>query len=262
MNRYLVGCAALVLSGSVLAQNVYDSKFGIGGGVFFPSADTSLRVDASNSDIGTGIDLEGDLNFDKDDTVGRLTAFWRPAQKHRIFVDYYAIDRSSRTTLKGDLEIDGEIYPIDTVVNASFDTTVVPIFYEYSIYQTPRTEVGIGGGVHWLDLEFAINATGTTLNEFSSVSGPLPLIGFSVDHMMTDQWMFTGSLQAFSANVGDYDGSIVSAAIGVEYWFNRNFSLGVGYDYFDLDVDLDKQAWTGNVNYGYDGANLRIVARF
>ena len=111
--------------------------------------------------------------------------------------------------------------------------------------------------MHWIDLDFGIRATNTTLEERSTATGPLPLIGGSFDHRMADKWLLRGSLQAFSASVNNIDGSILSARIGVDYQFNPKFAMGLGYDFFDLDVELEKRGWDGEVSYDYNGLNLR-----
>ena len=258
MKRLIV--SVLFLSATQLsAQTIYDNTFGISGGLFFPEMDTVLRVDDGDSDLGTQVSLEDDLRFDSSDQIARFELFWRPAQKHRISMEYYAINRDTSWVLDADLEIGETVYPVGTQVSSNFDTRIIPFIYEYSVYQTADTEVGLGGGFHWIDLEFGIRASGTSLEEFSSVSGPLPLVGFSVDHRFAERWMFRGTLQAFSASVNKIDGTIVSARAGVDYQFTPAFSLGLGYDLFDLDVDLRKNSWKGRVSYDYNGFNLRAA---
>ena len=260
MRRVWISGLILFLAASPLAAQDYN--FGVYVGAFFPSVDTDIRVDPAGSDGGTSISLEGDLKFDSSDNVFRFGGFWRFAKRHRLFVDFYDIERSTRTQIQGDLIIDDDVFPVDTVLSAEFNTNIIPIYYEYSLIQSERTEIGIGLGVHWLDLEFAIAATNSDLAEFADASGPLPMLGASFDHFLSDQWVLTGSLYALSANVNDIDGDIISARIGVEYLFSDQFSAGLAYDYFDLDVELNKSDWDGQLGYQYDGAALRLRYRF
>ena len=65
-----------------------------------------------------------------------------------------------------------------------------------------------------------------------------------------------------SASVGDYDGLLHNAAIGFNYRLFDNFGVGIAYNYFELDVRIDKSIWRGKVETIYDGAYVYASAYF
>ena len=80
----LLACL-FMLPGNVMADEGWGPgqdkwKFELGG--YFPSIDTSLKIDGT--DPGDDIDLEDGLGFSDDDTIWRLDGYWRFFKKHRL----------------------------------------------------------------------------------------------------------------------------------------------------------------------------------
>lgn len=52
---------------------------------------------------------------------------------------------------------------------------------------------------------------------------------------------------------GDYDGLLVNASPGVNFQAYEHFGIGLNYNYFELDVSVDKSNWRGDIETTYDG---------
>jgi hypothetical protein len=89
--------AIILVSGSFLTNASFaadwikpgEERFKFGGGVFFPSFDTKLRVDNNTIGNGTEVDLENDLGLSSDEATFWLGGYWRFAAKHRSGVAYF-----------------------------------------------------------------------------------------------------------------------------------------------------------------------------
>jgi hypothetical protein len=44
--------------------------------------------------------------------------------------------------------------------------------------------------------------------------------------------------------------------------FARNFGVGLGYNYFGVDVDVDKSSFNGTLKVGYSGLQLFVTGTF
>jgi len=55
------------------------------------------------------------------------------------------------------------------------------------------------------------------------------------------------------ADIGDFDGLLVNASPGVNFQAYEHFGIGLNYNYFELDVSVDKSNWRGDIETTYDG---------
>ena len=61
---------------------------------------------------------------------------------------------------------------------------------------------------------------------------------------------------------GDYDGGVTNAQISASYRFTRNFGMGVMYRFVDYGVDIDKDDWTGELEYQFNGPAIYAELAF
>ena len=116
MGSWLIGCGRqlgvalviLALPVTSLAQ-LRDDAFRIYGAWFMHAGDAKLRVDGT--EVGTEIDLHDDLLVKKRDDSFQLGAEWRFAERHRLGLGYFKIDRSGTASLKEDVTIEDVTFP-------------------------------------------------------------------------------------------------------------------------------------------------------
>jgi hypothetical protein len=46
---------------------------------------------------------------------------------------------------------------------------------------------------------------------------------------------------------------MTNAALGFNYQILENFGVGLGYNFFELDLGMTKSDWRGEVNSRYEG---------
>ena len=102
LNLFLVGCASTDSapdSASTALAETDDSSFSLSVGAFLTERNSKARVDSTNGDRGTEVDLEDDLGLDNSDAVVRVDGFWRFAEKHRIDFSVFDLSRFASTPI-------------------------------------------------------------------------------------------------------------------------------------------------------------------
>ena len=81
----------------------------------------------------------------------------------------------------------------------------------------------------------------------------MPNIGFWYDYSISPRWAFRSRFDLLGADVGNYDGVLINLAVGVNYQAFEHVGVGLNYNFFELDVNIDKSKWRGNIETIYEG---------
>jgi hypothetical protein len=230
-------------------------------GAFIPFFNTELRVDSTTQGQGTDLDLEDRLGLDEEITEFRVDGYIRFFDRHRLQLGYYKLSRSAAAQLIppfqfGDINFDGVQVFTDTDVN------IYEASYMYSFLQNDRLELAGTLGAQTVDIDVSITGNGGLVTESASVVGPLPVIGLDLTYKFTSDLHLTSRVQFFTLEVDEYDGTLVDFRAALEYMFWENFGLGVGYNMFYIDVEVDGSRFLGDVDYKFQGVNVFGVLRF
>lgn len=247
-----------------------EERFKLDIGAFIIDVGSGAALTFSEADGGQKIDFEKDLGLTSSKSVFRVDGYWRFAPRHRLNLAYYAFNRSAEKTLETEIEWEDDIFPIGTDVFTEIEWELIPVSYAYSFYKDRKWEVAGSAGIHWISMRARIRSETTLgspgsvirVSEESSTSGPLPMLGISVDYQPARQWLVGGKIQYFNTDYEEYDGSIFDAGVYAEYLINRNWSVGVGYNYFYIHVDVDEEDWDGNLEFEYSGIQAYASYRF
>ena len=240
-------------------------KFAVGG--FFPAIDTGIRV--NGVDLGDDIDIEDSLGYNDDDTIWRLDGYWRFFKRHRLSFGFHQFNRDAQVTLEEEFEIGDEIFDIGAAVRSELNMSFIPIDYKYSYFQNEKWELSAGLGVYWVDLEFSVGAylridDEEIVDGFESTDfgGPLPYIVLGFEYYITPKWLAIVKAGYFDLEVGDIGGSLGNIGAQLEYQFTKTFGLGLGYDYFRIDVTIEDGDLSSDLLYQYHGIQAYGILRF
>ncbi len=234
-------------------------------GGFFPDRRFGLRVDGSAGEVHEEFEFDEAFGAKKADQLFSFQFAWRFGEKWHLFSQFFESSSSSSWVLEEDIEWEDVIFQSGSNANTGTEFLVLRAFFAREFNAGPNHEFGLGAGFHWLEIAAHIEGTiideagGTeSARESVSVSGPLPNIGAWYNYSISDRWAFVSRIDFFSANVGRYDGEMTNFSTGINYQVARNFGLGLNYNYFDLNVEIDKTDWRGRVDTNYRGlfANL------
>jgi len=217
------------------------------------------------------------IDFDKaiggaDVTRFRLDGAWRfgDTDKHRLKGFLFDVSRSRSRTLDRDIEWGGETYPVNAKVDFKFDFTIVELAYEYEFLKRDNYEIGASVGVHYAQFNSELTAkaaqSGGTLEgdlkRDANVDAPLPVIGLQGTWKLPNNFWINASGQFFSLTIDEYSGDIQDYRATVTWQPKPWVGIGLGYDYFKVNVDVDKKDFNGSLDWKYDGPMIFYNASF
>jgi hypothetical protein len=263
--------ALFAVPGSLLAQD-YDwhpalsDSFTAALGAMRSSDSFSAQADIPG-DPGDDIDFPDSLGLDKHSTFfnGQLRWSFGKTKKWSLFGQYFSNNAKGSVTLEEDVEWDGDIFPAGSSAGAGVKLAVSRLFLGYSFVKDDRNDFGAGIGIHNLDLSVYIEGEvvtdGGTTNRRDEVGANqiLPNVGAWYRFSPAKRWLLHGRVDWISANIGDYDGTLWNANAGVNFQAFRHVGFDLSWQYFNLNVNVDKTDWNGGVDMTYNGPVLSVT---
>ena len=263
-----------LVSGTLHAQNqdddyhpILSDKFNLALGVYYPQKDLKLRVDGTVQ--LADIDFGGALDLDESEATANLSFRWRFGEKWSMFGQYWSIGSSRTAELDEDISWEDVVFNKGSFVKGGFDLDIARLFFGRNFFTRPGQEFGAGIGAHWMELEAYLQGQVLTSigdSEFyrGSVSAgiPLPNIGAWYLYSWSPNWVFSARLDWLGASLGDYSGDMWNGNLGVNWQFSRHVGVGLYYQSFVIDVDVDKSDWHGRVKVSQRGPLLAFTANW
>ena len=83
----------------------------------------------------------------------------------------------------------------------------------------------------------------------------------AVDHAFSKRWIGRAGADFFKLEVGDYAGSLIDVRATLDYRFTDNLSVGAGWHWIKVTVDLNKpvSGWKGR--FDWDTRGLMLYGR-
>jgi hypothetical protein len=238
-------------------------------GTFLVNTDTEVRVDGK---LGTGTPVDFDKTFgdEGDQSRFRLDGSWRFAERHRVRAMIFSTSRSNSREFDRDIEWEDEVFPVGVRIKGEVDFSVYQVAYEYLFLRRESWELGASIGVHYTTFDAKLSATlqtpgGTGSGKRSAdanLDAPLPVIGlhgtWSLGH---DLWL-DGTAQFFSLSINEYSGNLQDYRIGL-FWQPKSWAgIGIGYNRFTVDADVDTSGFKGALDWTYDGPIIYYSVMF
>ena len=262
-----------VLSGTVLAAGnslnpVLDDKF------TFKLGASWLKADGSFSSTREGDPTEklttSDLGVDDTETNAAFSARWRFTERWRLTFDYFGLDVNGNVREDfdeldfGDIQASGFL-----AVDTKFKTDFYIAQVGYSLLKNERAELGIGAGVHIVRFDTKLkvsgginNASGSVQSDSVDLTAPLPnVLGYGT-YAFTPKLSLDGSVGWFGLSYSDYDGNLLTLAANLDYRLTDHFGVGVGYNYINMDLTINKSNRKDKYDIDYKGPVLYVTASF
>lgn len=231
-------------------------------GTFLNNSEMKIRVDGE-SETGSIVDWDNTFG-DEDVTRFRLDGLWRINERHHLRLMYTDYSRTRIETIEEEIEWQDDVFPVDAVVTGKQSFEIIEAAYEYAFMRAEDYELAGSIGLHYTTFEASLRADvdlpgggGTAeIGGPASVDAPLPVIGL---HGM---WRFGGNFyldahaQFFALSIDDFDGSIVNYRAAFIWQPRKYLGIGVGYDSFTIDVDVEKPRFTGSMDWTYAGPQV------
>jgi hypothetical protein len=251
----------VMMSGSSKGPNLLEDAFQVSLGTYIVSADTTIRLDATNEDTGTTVDWDRVVGGG-DASRFRLDGAWRFGDRHKLRAMWFDFSRSRTETLDREIEWGDEVFPVSAEATAKTRFSIYEVAYEYAFLKRETLELTGTAGIHWTQYKAELSATlngasGTReASDSAKLNAPLPVVGVRGLWRIHRNFWLDGAVQYFALQYDVYDGSILDTRIGVLWQPSKWVGIGLGYNRFDVDVDLDDNDFQGKFEWVYDGPQL------
>jgi len=276
MNTRILMAAGLLLaanSHSAIADDeagfhpYLTDKYFVDLGVFFPERKVELSVDGPISSAQGDIDFETEFGLKKSEDLFALNFGWRFGEKWQFGLQYFESSGQRQKALDEDVEWGEFVFGAGTGVRAGLDFSLIRTVLARRFASADHHDFGIGIGFHWLEIGAFIEGN-AILNgvqagfrrESVTANAPLPNIGAWYLRSLSENWAFSARFDWLSADVGDYDGTLINASAGINYRIFEHVGLGLSYNLFQLDIGVDKNGWRGDVRTSYEGVFVHATA--
>jgi len=267
--------ALALLLGTVPARaddgaNLLSNRFQVAAGTFVLETDTDIQLNGDSGE-GSAIDWERDLGDDGDETRFRIDAYWRFADRHKLRALWFNNSTDRSRTLDEEIVWGDVTYPVDAEISAEFDFDVYELAYEYAFLRRENYELAVTAGLHYTTLGLVLEGEASldggepvsgSVREEGSVDLPLPVFGLrGLWHLGRNFWI-DASAQYFTLSIDEYDGSLQDFRAALIWQPTQWAGVGVGYNQFGVDVDVDKSDFDGSLDWTYSGPVLFYSASF
>lgn len=269
---FLVVAISLIATKPIFAQEAeYHSgltdRFILSVGAF--KSTNSFNISASGTDIDRGIDFDDKLGVSDHSTLVNAQLRWRfgETKKWSVWGQYFSNDAKGTATLTENIEWDDVVFGEGTYVSAGVGFDLTRVFLGRSFVLNDQHDFGAGIGIHNLDLsafiegEVIINdVTSGVQRRKENSSQILPNLGTWYLYSPAKRWMIHGRVDWINASVGNYDGSLWNANLGINFRAWRHLGFDVSWQYFNLDVNVDKADWRGGAKLTYSGPVISLTS--
>ena len=245
------------------------NKFMLNVGVFFPDKDLNISagVNINLPEPDPRADLSNSVKLSESDSVGAFQFRWDFASRWWLDFEYFKTDTDVGIRLEKDLTWQDITFEEGSFINAGTELEVSRFILGRDFLSRPDQRLGVGIGVHWLDIKGFIEGEILTdegdaifARGDAKVSAPLPNINIWYMKSLTPRWAFVGRLDWLSASYDKYSGDFWNISAGFNFALTRNLGITARYQYFEIDVSVDDNDWNGNVEVIFDGPLVSLSA--
>jgi len=248
------------------AQKLIDARFDVDIGVFFPDKKRAFQVNGAdgfeNIDIG-----DEELKFKSSEETFAVEIGWQFGERWQVEGQYFSVADGRTATLSEDVEWEDVVYQAGSSVSVATSFKVIRLFFSRNFTTAPYHNFGIGLGINQMQIRVAIAGEaliqgGSTefRSEVVRTEAPMPNIGAWYNRRLSPRWVFSTRLDWLRVSIDPYDGSIVNAAVALDYVLGENFAFALNYNYFDLNAGIRDSGWRGEAQIRFHGPYISIKA--
>jgi len=267
----LAAFAVLAMATPALAEgpDPLENPFHVSLGTFLVNSDTEVQVDGKLN-TGTPVDWEKTFGDEGDQTRVRLDGSWRFAKRHKLRAMIFSTSRTDSREFEREIEWDDEVFPVGARIKGEIDFAVYQVAYEYLFLRRESWEIGASFGIHYTTFDAKLSATVETPGGTGSgkrtadadLDAPLPVIGLHGTWGLGHDLWLDATAQFFSLSINQYSGNLQDYRVGLLWQPKSWVGIGVGYNVFKVDVDVDTSGFKGALDWKYDGPMIFYSVMF
>jgi len=271
-------CAASIsaVRAEPFATDVPDRVWVDFGGTFNEVA-TNAALSGSQG-VGVTVNFEDVFDLPGSKTTFRMLGTARISEKRRyIDFGYVDINRSASRIIDQDINWGDYTFQTGAEVSARFATQFIYAAFRYDFLHEEKIRISGSAGLTYLNLETALsgqatyddpNDPGPPVTSFfdsdASQGAPVPLIGLNVDWALTRRLVVRTYNRFFRINFAGVDGGLYESGVRLNWYFVKNFGMGLGFDRTSLKLK-ELELANGNklrADYSISGVGLYFNLAF
>jgi hypothetical protein len=223
-------------------------RYKVEAAAMFWSATPEVTISSESLGIpGDDVDLVGDLGIEAK-RLRELRAVLRPAQKHKVRINYTPIKYEAQAAVTREFVFNGQRYRPGILVATTADLTTFRVGYEYDFFYSNRGYAGVIADLKYTNVDVSLNSP--IGDEFMKSVAPIPGIGFAGRGYVARNVSVTGELTFMRVpekfGGADFGGQYVDFDLYGTLNFTDNVGVQVGYKSIDVTYfeSLDSGALT------------------
>lgn len=246
------------------AQDAEPSQLYLAAGLTYPQIQTEAQFRSNLSSINRSLQLERDLNLERDPRLLYLKAIL--GSRFSIGLSCLRVARSAEGQLQTDLTISDSVYTIGAATRAYFNTTFYSASLRLNLVQTPIVTAGLSAGGRYLQVESGIhaNSLGNVFDRTDKFSVPLFMPGVYASIWLPPGFILRGSVDYFKTTIRNTTASAIEATAAAEFYPVRFIGIGAALTYLDLNASSlpDNTLQIESISYSIKGLSIYGVFRF
>lgn len=198
-------------------------------------ASYQLRNDVRipNDATGTRFSLANEVGSGPVNAV-RFEALWNINQRHGVRVMLAPLSYTESINFDNPVLFEGQSFSANEALDASYRFNSWRVGYFYSLRNTPRTKLKVGGTLKIRDAEIRLDQDGTV--ESNDDIGVVPLLYLSGQWALSDRWSFGADIDA----LGGGPGRAIDFGLTLDYALGQQWNLGLDVRALDGGADIDE----------------------
>ena len=237
-------------------------RFEIRAGTFRSTIDSEIRYESTNGGAPDIVDLEDRLDAAAYKYVWQVDAILRIGGYHRLEAGHFRLSRESTAVLTAPMRAGNEELIAGTTVLTRTETRVTRLVYGYSLMNDAQKELGVMAGLHVTRFDNEITPVGAGQYVRSYLSTPLPVIGAYARLALGSKVMLDARLHIFRTTYDTYSGSLNYLYLGLQRSLGKTSSVGLGLNYYGLDLDSNDAGLRGSIRVRYYGPVVFLGINF
>jgi hypothetical protein len=273
LRPHALALTAALLAAPCIAQarepGLLTSPFYVSLGTFIVDSDTTLELDGQ-SGRGDVVDFDRTIG-DDDATRFRVDGWWRFADRHKLRALWFDANATLSRAITREIDWGEAEFPVGANVQMDRDFTIYELAYEYSFLKRESLELTGTFGLHYTKFSLGLAANlevdgQPTETRYTSdtarVEAPLPVVGVRALWNPGGDFWIDASAQFFSLSIDEYDGKVTDYRVAALWQPKTWLGIGLGYNGFALDVDVDKDSFRGSLDWEYGGPQVFLSGSF
>jgi len=229
---------------------------------FLGKVGTTERFDPTETTPGTTFSAEHSLGLTDRADQFRAEIVFRLEDRNRLRVNWLDLRREGDTIVQQDIQYATTNFVTGEEVKSELDYREMDLTYTYSFLRFSRFEFGAGLGVQFIEAEADAQVPNTS--QFANFSGAVPFATPAVDttFLIARHWSLNARAQYLHLTVGSTSGLLEDFHGDLQYRWKRNLAIGLGYEYQEIGLDLEKNNPAGLVHLKINGPEVSLRASF